>query len=407
MDFEIRPIGPDGFEDAMRTLAAAFGEDVTPGDLEDHRPITEAARNLAAFDGDTMVGHASAYPMELTVPGGTLPVGGITSVGVLPTHRRRGILRALMRTQLDELHEADTPLAHLWASENAIYQRFGYGIGSLSLAFKIQREDTAFLHPFEAGGRARLVDRNEGLKLIPSVYDAVRRDRAGVPDRDEHWSRYRFSDHPGDRDGASALFFVVYETEDGIEGHLVYRVKERWDIRTGPGHSLQVEELLTTTMESYAALWRYCFDADLIQTVEGWKRPVDEPLLYMLADPRGLGVRIRDGTWLRVVDAQAALAGRAYGAEDRLVLDVRDAFCPWNEGRWELDAGPDGATCRPTTSEADLVLGAGELASMYLGAVSASALASAGRIDEVTAGALRQADGLFASDPAPWCPYVF
>jgi predicted acetyltransferase len=407
VDIEIRPIGLDRFEEAMRMLAASFGEDLNQLELETERPIFEASRNLAAFDGDTIVGHASAFPMELTVPGGAMPAGGVTSVGVLPTHRRRGIARSLMRTQLDELHEAGTPLAHLWASENLIYQRFGYGIGSLSMAFQIRREDTTYLLPFRARGRTRMIDRGEALKVIPSVYDAVRPDRPGMPERDEHWTRRHFRDDQHAREGASSLFFVVYETDEGVEGHVVYRVKEAWDLRTGPGHTLQLEELMATTADAYAALWRYSFDVDLVRSIEGWRRPVDEPLLYMLANPRGLGVRVRDGTWLRLVEAPTALEGRAYGAAGRLVLDLRDGFCPWNEGRWELEGGPGGATCRSTSSEPDLVLGAGELASMYLGAVSAGALARAGRIEERTAGALRTADAMFASELAPWCPYLF
>jgi len=407
VDIEIRSIELDRFEEAMRMLGASFGEELSRQHLEDERVIFEGGRNLAAFDGDAIVGHATAYPMELTVPGGALAADGITSVGVLPTHRRRGIARGLMRTQLDELHEAGTPLAHLWASETAIYQRYGYGVGSLTVAFEIRREDTAYLLPFEPRGRTRMVDRDEALKLIPPVYDVVRPRRPGMPDRDELWTRARFRDDQNAREGASPLFFVAYETDQAVEGHVAYRVKEAWDIRAGPGHTLQVEELLATTADAYGALWRYCFDADLIRTTQGWKRPVDEPLLHMLVNPRGLGVRIRDGTWLRLVEAPAALEGRTYGAAGRLVLDLHDGFCPWNEGRWELEAGPEGATCRSATSEPDLVLGAGELASMYLGAVSASALARAGRIEERTAGALRTADAMFASELAPWCPYIF
>lgn len=407
MDIEIRPIGLDRFEDAMRMLGTSFGEELNRNELHDERPIFETGRNLAAFDGDAIVGHATAYPMELTVPGGALPVAGITSVGVLPTHRRRGIGRRLMRTQLDELHEAGTPLAHLWASETVIYQRFGYGIGSLSMAFEIRREDTAYLVPFQPRGRTRMLERDEALKTIPGVYDAVRRGRPGMPDRDEHWTRARFRDDPSARDGAGPLFFVAYETGEGVQGHLAYRVKEAWDHRTGPGHRLDVEELMATTTDAYMALWRYCFDADLIRTVEGWKRPVDEPLLYMLANPRGLGVRVRDGTWVRLVDVSTALEGRTYGTEGRLILDLRDEFCSWNEGRWELEAHPEGATCRLTTKEPDLVLGAGELASMYLGAVPPRALARAGRVEERSPGVLATADAMFASDVAPWCPYIF
>ncbi|MGH2766320.1 MAG: GNAT family N-acetyltransferase [Actinomycetota bacterium] len=407
MDIEIRPIGLDHLEEAMRMLAASFGEDLQQQDLEDERPVFAAGLNLAAFEGDTIVGNASAYPMELTVPGGVLPAAGITSVGVLPTHRRRGIARTLMRSQIDELHQAGTPLAHLWASENVIYQRFGYGLGSYAAAFEIRREDTAFLLPFRARGRTRLIDRAEALKLIPTLYEAVRPTRPGMPNRDEHWSEIRFRDTEHSRGGASALFFVVYESKEGLEGHVAYRVKEAWDHRTGPGHTLLVEELMAATVDAYGALWRYCFEVDLVRSIEGWKRPVDEPLLHMLANPRGLGMRVRDGTWLRLVDVRSAMEGRTYGERGRLVLDVHDGFCPWNEGRWELDGSPNGASCRSTHTEPDLVLGAGELASMYLGTIRPSALARAGRIEERTDGALRLADTMFASDLAPWCPYIF
>jgi predicted acetyltransferase len=408
VDIEIRPVGLDRFQEVMRTLSVAFGEELDRGELEDERPSFDTGRNLAAFEGETMVGHASVYPMELSVPGGgMLPVAAVTSVGVLPTHRRRGIARSLMRRHLDADHEAGIPLSYLWASENAIYQRFGYGIGSLAAAFEIRRQDTAFLRPMEPLGRIRLVDRQEALKVFPSVYERVLPVRAGMLTRDEAWWNIRFRDTERSREGASPFFFVVYETPEGIDGYAAYRIKEGWDHRTGPGHRLQLEEHMAATVDAAAAVWRYCFEVDLVQTVEGWKRPPDEPLLVMLENSRALGLRVRDGTWLRIVDVPTALAGRSYGREGRLILELEDDFCDWNAGRWELEGGPDGATCRRTDAEPDLVLGAGELASMFLGAIRPSVLAEAGRLAELTDGSLHRADAMFGTDLAPWCAHIF
>jgi predicted acetyltransferase len=312
-----------------------------------------------------------------------------------------------MRRHLDADHEAGTPFSYLWASETAIYQRFGYGIGTLAAAFEVRRQDSAFLLSTEPRGRVRFVDRQEALKVFPSVYERVLPTRAGMLSRDEAWWNIRFRDTPHSREGASPLFFVVYETPEGLDGYAAYRIKEGWDHRTGPGHTLQLEEHMAATVDAATALWRYCFEVDLVQTVEGWKRPVDEPLLAMLLNPRGLGLRVRDGTWLRIVDVERALAGRTYGREGRLILELEDGFCDWNAGRWELEGATEGATCRPSEAEPDLVLGAGELASIYLGAIRPSVLAEAGRLAERTDGSVRRADAMFATDLAPWCAHIF
>ena len=141
--------------------------------------------------------------------------------------------------------------------------------------------------------------------------------------------------------------------------------------------------------------------------MKAWDRPVDDPMLWMALEPRRLGFRVGDGLFVRLVDLPAALAGRRYGAEDRLVLDVRDAFCPWNEGRHELTGGPGGASCERTERDPDLTLATHDLAAAYLGGVGFRTLARAGRVVEETDGALARADAMFETDPAPWCPVVF
>jgi predicted acetyltransferase len=168
-----------------------------------------------------------------------------------------------------------------------------------------------------------------------------------------------------------------------------------------------IEHLMSVTDEAHAALWRFCLDVDLMTTTGAWNRATDDPLPWMLADPRHLQRSPEDGLWIRLVDVAAALSGRRYMRNDSLVLEVRDAFCPWNDGRYALDGGPDGAHCRKTSSEPDFALSAADLAATYLGAVSFTTLSLAGRVEERKNGALRRADVMFATELKPWCPYSF
>jgi predicted acetyltransferase len=407
MDVDIRLMSPEHIDEFFRMHAAAFSEEIRAEDVEAYRPLVAASRTFAAYEGDRMVGSTAAEDYELTVPQGrTVPCAGIVAVGVLPTHRRRGVLRRLMRTQLDDIHEQGQLVAYLWASEAAIYQRYGYGVGSYMASFHLRRTDIPFVRPLEPPGRVRLVDKDEAMKLMPTVYEAVRARRAGLVSRAEPIWNDLFRDPEHERDGGTPLFYAVHETDDGIHGYIAYRSKESWAPSLGPNNSVDIEEMVTSNEEAYAALWRYVLDLDLVRTVKGFKRPVDEPLLNMLLEPRALDLSIRDGTWLRLVDARAALEARGYAGEGRLVLDVRDEFCSWNEGRWELETGPEGGSVKPSDAEPDLTLHVDDLAAIYLGAVSPSSLARALRV-EGPADAIARADALFATAEAPWCPHIF
>src|SRR5207247_5969840 len=137
-----------------------------------------------------------------------------------------------------------------------------------------------------------------------------------------------------------------------------------------------IEELVAATDDAYGALWKYCFELDLMERIMASNRPPDEPLLYMLVEPRKLGFRLSDGMWVRLVDVPAALAARMYSSAGRVVMEVRDAVCPWNDGRYVLDGGPGVATCEPTSAEPDLVLSASDLGAVYLGGTSLRTLAA-------------------------------
>lgn len=423
--FPIRTATPDDVRAFVAPLMLAFGEEFTEAEFDDWRRTIEPDRLIAAFDDETSIGAAAAYTFRLTVPGGEVGAAGVTAVGVEPGHRRRGVLRALMRHQLDDVRRRGEPVAVLWASESAIYQRFGYGLGTLNGSFEIERGRTAWLRAWEPEGRMRLVDEVEALATFPPVYERMRAATPGALTRTEDWWRWAIlRDAEYMRHGAGPKFRFLYEVDGSAEGYAIYRTKGDWDDR-GPKGQVLVVEAMAATPRAERAVWSFLFGIDLMRTTKAGRAAVPHPLQLALADPRALGLAVGDGLWVRLVDLPAALAERRYGAAEALVLEVTDGFCPWNAGRWRLDAtgesgaatatpeaavatpGAATATLERTELPADLLVDTVDLAAAYLGAFRLSDLARAGRVAELTPGALRRADALFAADRAPWCATMF
>ena len=404
MSTEIRPIQPEEMEAFFQASTAAFGSDLSPEFMEQARATGEIDRTLAVFDGAEIVGTTGIFSLNLTVPGAALPTAGVTWVSVKPTHRRGGVLTKMMRQQLSDIRERSEPLAALWASESIIYGRFGYGLAAEGVELRVERTRTAFAHEPPVCGRARLVSRDEALAAWPAIYDQVLSTQPGMYSRSEAWWRERALRPSEGRAGFSGNFYVQYE-EDRPLGYARYRVRPGGQAGL-PDGSLSVRELMAASESAYAALWNYLFGVDLIGTIEAHLRHIDEPLFWMLADPRRLVRRPGDTLWLRIVDVAAALEGRRYAAEGRLLFEVRDRFCPWNEGRYELEAGGEGARCRPTDAEPEITLDVADLAAAYLGGARLQTLRRAGRA-EGDSEALRRADAIFTWDPLPWCPEVF
>ncbi len=408
MSYQVRPISPDEFDAFARANAAGFSNDFWLAHLDGVPSYFECDRSLGVLDGEEFVGTTSIFSFDTTVPGGgALPTAGVTWVSVKPTHRRRGILGRMMRRQLADVRERGDPIATLWASESVIYGRFGYGLAADTLDLEIERTRTAFAHHPPSSGRLRLVDRDQALAAWPAVYDAVRAAHPGVHSRSENWWKDKTLPEK-DRQGGggfSGRFFVQYEEDGKPLGYARYRVRHGGENGLANG-TLAVQELMAASDGAYAALWRYLFGVDLVGTIAARLRRSDEPLRYMLADPRRLLRRPADSLWLRIVDPVLSLERRRYAAEGRLVLDVKDAFCPWVEGRYELEGGPDGARCRATGAEPDLTLSAADLGAAYLGGTRFAALRRAGRVDG-DGSAVQRADAMFAWDPLPWCPEVF
>ena len=416
MPVEVRPYGSDDLRPFLVAAEIPFGYEVRDEYVRDHERILERDRLLCAYEGDAIVGTAAVCSFRLTVPGGELPAAGVTEVGVIPSHRRRGILTSMMSRLLADVRSRGEPVAALWASEAAIYPRFGYGLATLDASLDLPAAARAFRPVPGPSGHVRLVDAAEAGDLLPRVFEAARAARPGFVTRTgAWWELHVLRDRESDRDGAGPTFTAVEEGEAGPEGYVRYRTRHAWQAH-GHENILQVRELIASTPRAERALWRFVLDMDLVARVRAEHQPVDSPLLLLLSEPRQLGFTLGDGLFVRLVDVAGALSGRRYAAAGSVVLDVSDAGAPWNGGRWRLtvdgDAGASsgtsmGGVVERTEDEADVALDVTDLGSCYLGGFTFGELTRAGRAVEGRPGAAHRADALFAADRAPWCPEVF
>jgi predicted acetyltransferase len=375
----------------------------TEDQVEPLARVLPAERVHAAWDGDRVIGGAGAFPFELTVPGGRIRAAGVTVVGVLPSHRRRGVLRAMMRAQLDACREQGESVAYLWASEDTIYTRFGYGMASLAAEIDIGRERSAYHAPVEPLGQTRLVPLGEAEPLVAAVWERVAIVTPGMFARTSAWWQARsLADSAWRRRGGGDLQCAVLEVHGRSTAYALYRLNPAYD-RGVPTGTLDVIEAMGDSPGSTRAIWRFLLDVDLIARVRAGVLPIDHPLVFLMAEPRRLRMSLRDGLWLRLVDVGAALASRAYATADSVVIEVADEFCPWNRGRWRVKAG----AVERTNDLADLSGDVAALGSVYLGGFTWAQLARALRVTELRPGAVARADALFRHDVAPWCPEIF
>lgn len=405
MTIRIRRPGEDEFGAFVRAVSHAFSDEPTAAELEHGRQVWELERDLAAYDRRTIVGTTASYGFRLSVPGGDVPCAGVTAVAVVPTHRRRGILTRLMRAQLADVHEREEPVAALWASEGGIYGRFGYGLASRNARIDAERDRVA-IPAAAARCRIRLVDTDEAAAAFSRVYDRARSLFAGFPSRSRAWWKHEvLLDLAETRRGAGPLHHALLELDGRAQGYALYRMTHGWD-EGFPEGTLRVEEEVSLAPAATQELWRFLFGVDLVARVQSRAMPPDHPLFLFAAEPSRLRFRLGDGIFVRLVDLAPALEARSYG-QGSVTLDVTDGICPWNEGRWALDAGPDGASVRRAKRSPDLSLDARALGSAYLGGFSFAELARAGLVEEHRRGAASRADALFRTERAPWCPGFF
>ena len=407
---QLRPATAEEWPAFLRAMMATFGETPSGPYLDTPPPVAELDRSLALWDGDRVAVTSGIYSRSLTVPGAVVPCAGITWVTVSPTHRRRGILTALMRRQLTELHEQQRePVAALWAAEYPIYGRFGYAPATLRGDLTGRTERLRLRPDVDLGaGRVDLVAQETYQAAAATVHDRLRRFVPGNLARDQRWWNRILQDEKEHRHGATERRYLLHTEPDGTAtGYAAYRVKPGWSDGAEPDGTLTVEEARATSPAAYAALWQLLLSVDLVRTVKAPLLGPDDPLRHLVTDARALRVSQLDGLWVRLVDVDRALAARRYPAPIDLVIEVRDEFCPWNAGRWRLSGHPAGGYCGRTDLDADLALGIEELSAAYLGGVSLGALHAAGRVTEMSPGAVALASTAFSWPVPPSCPDEF
>ena len=394
---ELRQVTAAEFEEWVRVEARAYGNRLN-ADPERLRPHFDLDRSIVVLDDGQIVGGAHSHRQRVSIPGGESTIAGVANIAVQPTHRRQGIMTRMMHHQLQDVYERGEPLAGLFASESVIYGRFGYGVGSLREEWGIARAHSGYAQRYECPGRFAFIDPAEIGRALPDVFRRSTAGRPGVFQKSPHlWDREAAA--PEHRQGGrGGIFYVGYYEDGRMEGYARYRTNEG---------TVTVQELMAVSREAVSALWRFCFDTDLVNRAEAERRPVDDPLPWMLADPRRLQRSTRDGLWLRLVDVAAALAQRKYSDEGRLVIEVEDDVCPWNAARFEMEASAEESVCRATDAAPDVAITVAALASTYLGTVTFTTLADAGLVEEKKAGALARANRMFAAQQAPWTPCGF
>jgi predicted acetyltransferase len=415
--YPIRPISEEEFGAFYAVIEHAFNAQY-PADeeLRHEMGVFEFDRSLAAFDGADMVGTAAALSLRMTVPGGAAAVAGVTAVATAPSHRRRGILTSLMYRQLADLRERGEAVAALFASEAGIYARFGYGAATSDLNLTIRRGEGALLPRAAAPGaqgphRLRIAEPRDATAELAKVFESVLRERPGMYARDDRWWEHILWDPEHRRSGRSPQRCLIAEDDAGPCGYALYSVRPTWGDDGIPDGVLQIRELMATDPAAHAAIWNDLLSRDLVSEVRAVSRPVDEPLLCLLADRRRARPQLFDGLWVRLVSVPQALAGRRYSCPVDMVIEVADDLFAENAGRWRLRApgrAEDArATCERTSAAADVTLPVQSLGAAYLGGTTLGALARAGLAEQARPGAIAALSTALSWEPAPWSPTIF
>lgn len=403
------PASPEDYVAAIDVMSTGFLErpDVAKvaAQVQGHwRP----ERTWIAWDGARACGNFRSWQTQLTLPGGsTLPAAAVSAVGVLPTHRRRGILTQMANAAHRAIVDAGEPLSVLLASEYPIYGRYGYGPATHDATYTVHTKETVV--PGEMAGKLELAPLTpETRDAARAVFEVARLRVAGeIWRRDITWNIELGLEPDAYEERPWRGFVVLHRSASGeVDGYVRYKADPKWE--AGPTGELEVEDLHALTDEAYGDLWRFLVSIDLATKVIAPNRPVTEPLPWLLSNPRAVGIgRINDRIWVRIWDVQRALEARAYEGAASLTLELVDDEAWGGTRRWRLEASPDGATCRSTDAEPDLTLPIRAVGAAYLGGSRLTNVVRATGVDEHRAGALAEADALFRTVEEPWVSTFF
>ncbi|MFG2977843.1 GNAT family N-acetyltransferase [Streptomyces sp. NPDC048331] len=414
MSADVRPIAESELPDWVRTVHTGFlvSPRVTEADITQRAKYCDFSRTHGAFDPDSgrCVAALRSFPQELTVPGGAaVRSTAVSNVGVLPTHRRQGLLTRMMAAEFAAAEARGDALGTLIAAEYPIYGRYGFGPATSLVEWEIDVPRTGLDRRLAApvdGGRIDLVDVEELRRVGPELHERLRAITPGAVDRNERWWSLATGLEEWSYRPYKDNFHAVYRTAEGeVAGLAVYSADDHWTDAKLPENTVQVKDLLAVTPQAERALWQFLCSIDWVTKVRTGYRAPDALVPDLLPDPRSARVvTAADFLWVRVLDVVRALGARTYEVPGVLVLEVTDGTGP-AAGRYRLDAGT--GVCERTEEAADLRLDVAELGSLYLGGTSAVRLAALGRVTEERPGAAALADAMFRTARSPWCPDIF
>lgn len=402
---EIRFIEPDELGAYGDAIASGFGHEPTRDEeiVRRFAAMNPVETSIAAVDRGRMVATFGSFDLDVTLPGGVaVPTAGTTKVTVHPTHRRRGILTGMMRLHLDQAVERGQPLAGLWASEERIYGRFGYGPATFGQELLIP-ERTVEGAPPDPTVTVHPVDPDEARPVLAPLYDRGRPEIVGSLARSDPWWDNRILFDPDTRRrGYGALRIVVAERDGRPVGYLLYRLKPPDGWTDG---QTRVVELMAADDGARRTLWHFATNVDLYRNVRWWNAPIDEPLLIEADRFRRISRTVMDALWLRPLDVPALLSARGYERDGSIVLGIHDRFGP-TAGNYRLDVTGGAGKCETTGLEPGVEMAVEELGRLLLGGTGAVTLRRAGLIDGEPA-AVATLHDLFATRDQPHCPEVF
>lgn len=398
-NFEFRSIKKDELEEFNKVVKYVFAESSTEPVPEEEELKPEWT--TAAFHKGKIVATSGGYPFEMRFNGKPIAVDGLTAVGTEPGFRRRGLVREMVTRRLHAVHEHEEQSASiLWASMGAIYQRFGYGLGSSQIQCKFDPRYTQFQFPTDVNGYVRIVNEEEGGQAIRDLYQRFTTDRTLDLQRDDDiwWKNYF-----GTKKRLSYIA-IYFNANDEPEGYVAYRTSTFSQAPDeGPDQKLWVRELIYLNIQAYRALWEFIREHDLVGKVE-MQMSLDEPAINMLLEPRAMRLNVLDGIWMRIVDADKALTQREYSGPGNVVLEIQnDPECPWNERRFELETDGETTEVAETNKSPQLTISPNGLASLMTGNASLSELNRAGRADVSDTSQMRYFDFMFSTKYRPFC----
>ena len=401
---------PERFEEFVAAGLRGFHDEYVADRWEPMRMVFEPQRTFGFEVDGRCISTCGAYSRRLTVPGGTVPAAAVTVVTVQPSYRRRGLLTEMMKHQLRDIHErGEEPVALLWASESAIYGRFGYGHASPQVRLTGKTKTTAFRTDVDLGsGSVGEVERDQAIPIIKRLHQDLLPRRVGALNRSDDWWVVTWHDPERWRHGASAYRFALhYDHRGQPDGYVAFRVKNDW---SESGAEVSVEEVDADSAEARAALWRFVLDLDLVRRFVRQGAPSDESVRYLVADLRSVKAENQDGTYARLVDVPHALEARRYLADIDVTIRIEDPLLTYNNGTIRLEAGRDGAAVTRVTRgrrRPDLAMNVRDLSAIYLGGTPLAALARAGLVTERTKGAAAATGAAFGWSQPPFCPDFF